>query len=94
MESVYGILQETLWICELPGTKQIANAHLTHLKALARKASAGNPSEEKVAEIRETVQRSIGAAIASKSLELRNTIGLIRVLDGEIEEIEEEIQDF
>ena len=86
LASVYALLYE------FPSAKQIARAHLTHLKALTRKASAGNLSEEKVAEIREAAQRSIGATIVSKSLELRNTIGLIRALDDEIKEIEEEIQ--
>jgi len=86
LTSVYALLYE------FPGSKQIADAHLAHLKALTRKASAGNLSEEKVAAIREAARFSVGSAIASKSLELRNTIGLIHSLDDEIAEIEEEIQ--
>ena len=86
LASVYALLYE------LPGAKQIADAHLTHLKALAHKASAGNLSEEKVTEIREAARRSVGAVITSKSLELRNTIRLIHSLDDEITEIEQEIQ--
>ncbi|WP_298025015.1 IS110 family transposase [uncultured Dysosmobacter sp.] len=86
LTSVYTLLYE------FPGAKQIADVHLTHLKALTRKASAGNFPEEKVAAIREAARCSVGSAIASKSLELRNTIGLIYSLDDEIAEIEEEIQ--
>ena len=86
LASVYALLYE------LPGAKQIAKAHLTHLKALTHKASAGNLSEEKITEIREAARRSVGAEIVSKSLELRNTIGLIHSLDDEIAEIEKEIQ--
>ena len=86
LASVYAFLYE------FPGAKQISDAHLTHLKALTRKVSAGNLSEEKVIQIRASARRSVGTVSASKSLELRNTIGLIRALDDEIAEIEKEIQ--
>ena len=86
ISSVYALLYE------FPGARQIAGAHLAHLKALTHKASGGNLSEEKVVEIRAAARNSVGAAVAPKSLELRNTIGLIRCLDDEIEEIEKEIQ--
>lgn len=77
---------------EFPGAKQIADTHLTNTKALTRKASSSNLSEEKVTGIRETARCSVGATIGSKSLELRNTIELIHSLDDEITEIEKEIQ--
>ena len=42
-------------------------------------------------EIRDAARNSIGSAMPAKSLELKHTIALIRELDAEIEEIENEI---
>lgn len=80
-------------LSEFPGAKQIANAHLTHLKALLEKASRGCYGREKAVEIREAARRSVGTVMAAKSLELKQTIQLIRVLDTEIEEIEAAIKE-
>lgn len=80
-------------LSEFPGAKQIANAHLTHLKALLKKASRGCYGREKAVEIREAARRSVGTVMAAKSLELKQTIQLIRVLDTEIEEIEAAIKE-
>lgn len=73
---------------ELPGAKQVASCHLTHLTALLEKASKGRYSREKATEIREAARRSIGACMPAKSLELQHTIRLIRELTAEIDEIE------
>lgn len=86
MASVYAMLSES------PGAKQIAGAHLTHLKAVLSDASRGRYDREKAVEIREAARRSIGSVMPAKSLELRHTIALIRELDAEIEEIEAEIR--
>ncbi len=86
MASVYALLSE------FPGAKQIADAHLTHLKAVLSDASRGRYDREKAVEIREAARRSIGSVMPVKSLELRHTIALIRELDAEIEEIESEIR--
>lgn len=43
-------------------------------------------------EIRDAARNSIGSRMPAKSLELQHTIRLIRELDAEIEEIEEQIQ--
>lgn len=85
MASVYAVL------CEFPGAKQIAQAHLTHLKTVLSEASKGRYGREKAIEIRDAAKRSIGSAMSAKSLELRHTISHIRELDAEIEEIEAEI---
>lgn len=42
--------------------------------------------------IRETAKDSVGSVMPAKSLELRHTLQLIRVMDAEIDEIESEIQ--
>lgn len=85
MASVYAML------CEFPGARQIAQAHLTHLKTVLSEASKGRYGREKAIEIRDAAKCSVGSAISAKSLELRHTISHIRELDVEIEEIEAEI---
>ena len=82
MASVYAVLSE------FPGAKHIADAHLTHFKAVLADASKGRYDREKALEIREAARRSIGSAMPAKSLELQHTIRLIRELDKEIVEIE------
>ena len=86
MVSVYAILSE------FPGAKQIANAHLTHFKAVLSDASKGRYDREKAVEIREAARASIGSVMPAKSLELQHTIRLIRELDKEIDEIETAIK--
>jgi len=86
MASVYALLFES------PGAKQIAEAHLTRLKALLADASRGRYGRDMAVEIRDAARRSIGSKMPAKSLELQHTIRLIRELDAEIEEIESAIQ--
>ena len=85
MASVYALLSE------FPGAQQIAGSHLTHLKNLLYGASKGHYGRDKAEEIRNAARRSIGSRMPAKSLELKHTIQLIRVLDAEIEEVEAEI---
>ena len=84
--SVYALLEE------FPGAKQIAAAHLTRLKALLETASKGHYKRDMALEIRDAARNSIGSWMPAKSLELQHTIRLIRELDDEIVEIEEQIQ--
>ena len=86
MASVYAVLSE------FPGARQIADAHLTHFKAVLADASKGRYGREKAVEIRDAARRSIGSAMPAKSLELQHTIRLIRELDKEIVEIEAAIK--
>jgi len=83
--SVYALLSE------LPGAQQVASAHLTHLKTLLVDASKGRYDRDKAIEIRDAARISIGSKMPAKSLELKHTIRLIRELDAEIEEIENQI---
>lgn len=86
LASVYALL------VEFPGAKQVAGAHLTRLKTLLQEASKGRYGRDMAVEIRDTARDSIGSVMPAKSLELRHTIHLIHELDGEIDEIESEIQ--
>ena len=85
--SVYALLNE------FPSAQQIAEAHLTHLKALLSGASRGHYGRDKAVEIRDAARRSIGSGMPAKSLELRHTIQLIQVLDTEIDDIEAAIEE-
>ena len=82
LASVYALLSE------FPGAKQIAEAHLTHLKTVLSDASKGRYDRDKAVEIRDAARRSVGSVMPAKSLELQHTIRLIRELDKEIIEIE------
>jgi transposase len=86
MASVYALLDE------FPGAQQIADAHLTHLKAVLHDASKGRYGRDRAIELREAAKASIGSRMPAKSLELRHTIRLIRELDAEIDEIESAIE--
>ena len=86
MVSVYALLEE------FPGAKQVAGAHLTRLKALLETASKGRYKRDMALEIRDAAKNSIGSRMPAKSLELQHTIRLIRELNTEITEIEEQIQ--
>ena len=86
MASVYALLEE------FPGAKQVAAAHLTRLKALLETASKGRYKRDMALEIRDAARNSIGSRMPAKSLELQHTIRLIRELDTEISEIENQIQ--
>ena len=84
--SVYALLSE------FPGAKQIAQSHLTHLKAVLNEASKGRYGRDIATEIRDAARASIGSTMPAKSLELQHTIRLIRELDAEIDDIEAAIQ--
>ena len=86
MKSIYSLLEE------MPGAKQIADCHLTHLKTVLTEHSKGRYGKDKATEIREAARKSIGSSMPAKSLELQHTIRLIRELDNEIKEIETMIE--
>ena len=86
MVSVYALLEE------FPSARKVAAAHLTRLKALLETASKGRYKRDMALEIRDAARNSIGSWMPAKSLELQHTIRLIRELDDEIVEIEEQIQ--
>ena len=86
LASVYALL------IEFPGAKQVAGAHLTHLKAILSDASKGRYGRDMAVTLRDAARCSVGSVMPAKSLELQHTIRLIRELDAEIEDIETAIQ--
>ena len=84
--SVYALLSE------FPGAKQIAEAHLTHLKNILSDASRGHYGRDVAMELRDAAKNSIGSVMPAKSLELQHTIRLVHELDTEIEDIEAAIE--
>ena len=86
MVSVYALLSECT------GAKQVAEAHLTHLKAVLSDASKCRYGRDMATTLRDAAKRSVGSVMPAKSLELQHTIRLIRELDAEIEDIEAAIQ--
>ena len=86
MASVYALLTE------FPSASDIASAHLTRLTHLLSQSSKGHYKKDTAFLFREAARSSIGSHTPAKSLELKHTIKLIRELDAEINEIENEIK--
>ena len=86
LASVYALL------IEFPGAKQVAEAHLTHLKAVLYDASSGRYGRDMATTLRDAARCSVGSVMPAKSLELQHTIRMIRELYAEIEDIEAAIQ--
>ena len=87
MNSVYAMLSE------FPGAKQIASCHLTRLIHLLFESSKGRYKRDKAILIRDAARTSIGSVMPAKSLELKHTIHLIKVLSEEIDEVETSIRE-
>lgn len=85
MASVYALLEE------LPNAKAISKCHLTHLAHLLSSASNGRYGKEKAIEIRNAASASIGSYSDVKSLELQQTIQLIRMMEKQIKQLENKI---
>ena len=87
ISSVYTLLSE------LPSADKIAKCNLTHLTALLSSASKGHYGRDKAVEIREQARTSIGIRSIVKELELQQTIEMIRILQQQIEAVEDEINE-
>ena len=85
-KTVYALLAEFL------GASYIANANLTHLTSLFNKNSKGRHGRVLAELIRDAARHSIGSVMPAKSLELKHTISMIRMMNDEIAEIEAEIK--
>ena len=86
MTSVYDLLTE------FPSASAVASAHLTRLTHLLSESSKGHYGKNTACLFRDAARSSIGSHMPAKSLELKHTIKLIRELDAEIDEIENEIK--
>ena len=86
MASMYALLSQ------LPGASYITECHLTHLKNLLETASKGHYGRDMAITLRNTARDSIGSVIPAKSMELKHTIHLIKVMTEEIDEIEDSIK--
>ena len=86
MVSVYTLL------AEFPSASAVASAHLTRLTNLLSESSNGRYGKDTAITFRKAARNSIGSHMPAKSLELKHTIKLIRELDAEIKEIENEIK--
>lgn len=82
--SVYAILEE------FPSAKDIAKANLKRLNNLFT-PEKGSKCKVSAEEVRIAARNSIGSYMPAKSLELKHTIALIRILSIEIDEIDAEI---
>ena len=87
MNSVYALLSE------LPSADKVAKCNLMHLTSLLSSASKGHYGRDKAIEIREQARSSIGIRSVVKELELQQTIELIRILQQQIEAVENEINE-
>ena len=82
-----------MFSAELPSAEKIAKCNLTHLTALLSSASKGHYGRDKAVEIREQARTSIGIRSIVKELELQQTIEMIRILQQQIEAVENEINE-
>ncbi len=87
MSSVYTLLSE------LPSADKVAKCNLMHLTSLLSSASKGHYGRDKAVEIREQARTSIGIRSIVKELELQQTIELIRILQQQIEAVENKINE-
>ena len=77
---------------EYPSADKIADANLTRLTNLIKKASNGNHSKEKAIEIREAARMSIGINSPAVSFRLVQDIKALEFLIDQIEEVNEQIK--
>lgn len=77
---------------EFPGAAHVANAHLTRLTNILKEASRGRYDKNTALTIKAAAKSSIGLNMPAKSLELKHTLALMKELDKEIQEIENEIK--
>ncbi len=85
MPSVYALLME------YPGASYVASADEERLAKMLYVASKGHYTCDKAREIRLSAITSVGSVMPAKSMELKHTIRLIKVINEEIKEIEASI---
>lgn len=86
-KAVYAILKEA------PSASEIASMHLTHLKNLLTSNSQGRFKKEMALELRALAQKSVGNPDKSLSIQITQSIAQIKLLDSQIDTVENEIKD-
>ena len=86
-KAVYAILKEA------PSASEIASMHLTHLKNLLTSNSQGHFKKEMALELRVLAQKSVGNPDKSLSIQITQSIAQIKLLDSQIDTVENEIKD-
>lgn len=81
-------------LSEMPGAYHIAEANLTRLTNLLRKASRGYFGKEAAEKIRDAARTSIGSTNPAHSFELKKVIEKIKELDRDIADMEKEIEKY
>lgn len=84
LSSIYALLEE------FPSAKDIAHAHLKRLNSIFT-PTRGRRCNVSAELVRIAARNSIGSYMPAKSLELKHTIALIRILSNEIDDIDTEI---
>ena len=79
-------------LLKFPNAKNIAKSRLDTFANLFESTSNGRLDKSKAKEIRNLARKSVGVHVSAKTMELRQTIKLIQILDSDIAEIEEQIQ--
>lgn len=79
-------------LLELPGPKEIGECHLTKLTNLLKKASRGKYGKDKAIALKKLANTSIGSSNRSLAFELKQTIRLIRSVQNEINELDDQIK--
>ena len=85
IKSVYQLLKR------YPSASHVAKAPVSDLESLLYEASKGHYNRETAERFKKAATESIGSVFPAKSLELKHTINLVQELNGEIDEIEKEI---
>ena len=87
VNSVYQLMSE------FTDTNAISQAHLTRLTHLLSTYSMGHYGREKALEIKAAAKQSIGTCDGIQAIELQQTLARIRLLQEQIETIEERIRE-
>lgn len=91
---VYKIHQSSTYalLKAFPSKQAIANAHITKLTNVLKKASKGKYGKDKAILIKDTATHSIGLNSRATSFELSQILYLIEVITNEISKLDQEIE--
>lgn len=79
-------------LLEFPCAKAMAQSHLTRLTGVLHRNSQGRFGKDKAIELRDLARQSIGSDSPALTMELQQTIRMIKAIGAEIDLIEHEIE--